>query len=355
MSARIPSNHFALHFGAAAGAVAVLCAAAVLLGWLSGPNAGFLLLVPAVAVLPALAGLVWKVGRWMRAPVPYPGSLTTGQHCGQSSALHSRLGSPKSGWEVAARVIVDVLMFRPLLRTTPSALMVGSGLHRFGGRWLWMGTSLFHGALLIVVLRHLRFVTSPVPSFVILLESVDSVTDLAVPKVHVTSLVFIAGLGLLLGRRLVVRRLRYVSLAADYFPLLVLILIGVSGLIMRHVTRPDIVALKTFTLSLAAFDVVAPAQVDIWLLVHVFLVSVLLAYFPVSKLMHALGALMSPTLNLANNSRAVRHINVRNPSVETLHYEDYEATFRDRMIAAGLPVENGCSGQPDQGGSPKEK
>jgi nitrate reductase gamma subunit len=73
--------------------------------------------------------------------------------------------------------------------------------------------------------------------------------------------------------------------------------------------------------------------------VHVFLVSILLAYFPFSKLMHLGGIFLSPTRNMANNSREVRHINPWNYPVEVHTYEEYEEEFRDKMIEAGLPVE----------------
>jgi len=84
---------------------------------------------------------------------------------------------------------------------------------------------------------------------------------------------------------------------------------------------------------------VLPSRADTWLMTHIFLVGLLLAYFPLSKLMHMPGALLSPTLTMANINREKRHINVRNPKVQFMHYADYEATFRDRMIEAGLPVE----------------
>jgi nitrate reductase gamma subunit len=78
---------------------------------------------------------------------------------------------------------------------------------------------------------------------------------------------------------------------------------------------------------------------DLFLAVHLFLVAVLLAYFPLGKLMHAGGAWLSPTLTMANSNRERRHVNFHNPKVEVLHYADYEDAFRAPMIAAGLPVE----------------
>ncbi|HET6923693.1 MAG TPA: hypothetical protein VFI16_11160, partial [Anaeromyxobacteraceae bacterium] len=72
---------------------------------------------------------------------------------------------------------------------------------------------------------------------------------------------------------------------------------------------------------------------------HLFFVSVLLAYFPFSKLMHMAGVFMSPTRNLTANSREVRHVNPWNAPVEVHTYAEYEDEFRDRMRDAGLPLE----------------
>jgi hypothetical protein len=70
------------------------------------------------------------------------------------------------------------------------------------------------------------------------------------------------------------------------------------------------------------------------------LITVLLAYFPFSKLMHAGGVFLSPTRNMANNSRMVRHINPWNdPSIKPHSYAGYEDDFREAMVEAGLPVE----------------
>jgi len=65
----------------------------------------------------------------------------------------------------------------------------------------------------------------------------------------------------------------------------------------------------------------------------------LLIYFPMSKLVHLGGIFMSPTRNLANNNRMKRHINPWNPVVAVHTYEEYEDEFREKMKAAGIPVE----------------
>jgi hypothetical protein len=55
--------------------------------------------------------------------------------------------------------------------------------------------------------------------------------------------------------------------------------------------------------------------------------------------MHMGGIFLSPTRNMANYTRAVRHVNPWNYPVNVHTYEEYEDDFREKMIEAGLPVD----------------
>ncbi len=332
-------RHLAVHIGGALAAVAVACALPALMAWLLGSHWPVLLLPLGLAPLALVVLFVAKVARWMRAPVPFRVPLTTGQQRGLPTLPRRRFDNPHSMFEVVIRVLLDVFLLRPLFRATPTAPRLGRGLAHGMARWLWLGAAAFHGALAIVALRHLRMFLQPAPHFVAWLEDFDVATEMFLPKVHATSVILLLALLFLLGRRLALVRVRTISLAADYFPLFLLLAIAVTGIVMRHLTRTDVTAVQQFALGLAAGKLVLPARADFWLLAHVFSVGTLLVYFPLSKLMHLPGALLSPTLTLANNNREQRYINARNPRVEVLHYADYEAAFRDRMIEAGLPVE----------------
>lgn len=48
---------------------------------------------------------------------------------------------------------------------------------------------------------------------------------------------------------------------------------------------------------------------------------------------------MSPTRNLANNNRRVRHVNPWDYPVKTHPYVEYEDEWREKMKAAGVPVD----------------
>ena len=67
--------------------------------------------------------------------------------------------------------------------------------------------------------------------------------------------------------------------------------------------------------------------------------SILLAYFPFSKLAHMAGVFLSPTRNLANTNREIRHVNPWDYPVKVHTYEEYEDELRDKMKTAGIPVE----------------
>ena len=92
-------------------------------------------------------------------------------------------------------------------------------------------------------------------------------------------------------------------------------------------------------MGLVTFRPTVPEGVGTVFYIHLFFVSVLLAYFPFSKLMHLGGIFLSPTRNLTTDTRANRHVNPWNYPVPVHTYEEYEDEFRDKMIEVGLPVD----------------
>jgi nitrate reductase gamma subunit len=198
------------------------------------------------------------------------------------------------------------------------------------------------------LIRHLRFFTEPVPLFVQLLENIDSFfrfeilypqIQFGLPLVYLSGLVLLLAITYLFLRRIFIPQVRYISLASDYFPLFLIFGIAFTGIFMRYVTKIDVTAAKELTMGLVTFRPTVPEGVGTVFYVHIFFVSILLAYFPFSKLMHLGGVFLSPTRNLTTDSRARRHINPWNYPVLIHTYEEYEDEFRDKMIEAGLPVE----------------
>ncbi|MDP2840132.1 MAG: sulfate reduction electron transfer complex DsrMKJOP subunit DsrM, partial [Syntrophales bacterium] len=206
-------------------------------------------------------------------------------------------------------------------------------------KWLWLFTLLFHGSLLIIVVRHLRFFVEPIAPWIKGLSALDGFFEVGTPTLYLSDAALLAGLTFLLFRRLVVPRLRYISLITDYFALLLILGIATTGLLMRHFFPADLLQVKNLALGWVTFSPVVPARIGLVLSIHLCFVSTLLAWFPFSKLMHMGGIFLSPTRNLANDNRMNRHLNPWNAPVKVHTYEEYEDEFREKIKLAGLPLE----------------
>ncbi len=294
--------------------------------------------VPYAAAALFLVGVVAKVVGWARSPVPFCIPTTCGQQKSLPWIRQAKIENPSTTAGVVARMALEVLFFRSLFRNTKAQLRDGH-LSYASSKWLWAAGLAFHYSFLVVLLRHLRFFTEPIPAFVVLLTKVDGFFVVGLPTVFVTTLLFLGAVTFLFLRRIASPPLRYISLASDYFPLFLLLAIGLSGAWLRHVSKIDVPAVKATVMSLLHLSPAPTAALGTMFYAHLFFVSTLLAYFPFSKLMHMAGVFMSPTRNLTANSREVRHVNPWNHPVPLHTYEEYEDEFRERMRDAGLPVE----------------
>ena len=310
-----------------------------LLGGLIGP--GWLLgaAIPYAAAAVFLAGISYRVLLWARVPVPFRIPTTCGQQRSLSWIRHDRLDNPFTAAGTFGRVLLEVLFFRSLLRNT-RARMTGDRRLVYGTSLvLWLGALAMHWSLLFILLRHLRFAFDPIPGIITTLLGIDGFLEVGLPPWYLSTVLFVAGTTYLLFRRLVRAQVRYISLPADFFPLFLLLGIGLSGLTLRHLLHTDVAAIKELTAGLVSFRPTVPDGISPLFFGHLFLVSVLLAYFPFSKLVHLGAIFLSPTRALANNSRAVRHVNEWDYPVPVHTYAEYEDELREKMVGAGIPVE----------------
>ncbi len=320
--------------------IAVLLLAAVgYLGAAAGLDFLFGVIIPYLSVLLFFVGFTWRIFDWMKSPVPFRIPTT----CGQAKSLkwikRDELESPSGFWGVVGRMSLEVLFFRSLFRNNKAEIAPGPSLAYASSKWLWMAGLIFHWSLLVIVLRHYRFFLASIPGFVEFLESIDGFLQITLPTLYITDLLLVIAVTFLVLRRLASAQMRIISLSTDYFPLFLILAIALSGISMRYLDKVDIVAVKVLVQGLVSFQFDTPREIGAIFYVHLFLVCVLASYFPFSKLMHMGGIFLSPTRNLANNSRIKRHINPWNPEIKFRTYEEYEEEFREKMIKADLPTE----------------
>ncbi len=313
------------------------------LGYVAGLNSGLRLVfgsvVPYTAIAIFLVGIAGRVVRWAQSPVPFRIPTTCGQQKSLSWIKAGGIDNPSTTTGVVFRMALEILLFRSLFRNTRTKLREGPRLIFDESRFLWLGALAFHWSFLFISLRHLRFFVQPVPAFVFSMQNIDGFFKTGSPVLYLTDAVMLAAMTYLVLRRCLIREIRYISLLSDYFALFLISGLILSGVILRYFIRPGIVEVKELAMGLVTFAPVVPSSITPFFFAHLFLLSVLLAYFPFSKLAHMGGIFLSPTRNLANNNRMKRHINPWNYPVKTHSYQEWEEEFHDKIKAAGLPLE----------------
>lgn len=328
--------------------------ALVLVAWLGSQIPGmpyvFGVAFPYLAIAVFLGGFVYRVVQWAKSPVPFPIQTTCGQAKSLDFIKHNKLEAPHTTAQVVARMALEVLTFRSLFRNTHAEMVKGPRITYESSKWLWLFALIFHYSFFLIVIRHFRLFLNPVPEWIFWLESLDGLFQVGAPNWYISDIGILVGLGFLFTRRLTNVKVRYISLANDYFPLFLLFGVALTGILMRYFLRTDIdiVNIKQLTVGLASFHPTIGAEIGSIFFIHLFLVCTLLVYFPYSKLMHLGGVFMSPTRNLKNNSREVRHINPWNPRILPHSYAGYEDEFREFMVDAGIPVEKELAPQKDE-------
>lgn len=220
-----------------------------------------------IAAILLTGGLAYRIADYARTPAPLKIPTTP---------------APTTTGGVVFRMAREVMLFESLFKSN---------------LWIWLFGAMFHFGLALVLLRHLRYFTDPVWSWVVLLQ----------PFGIYAGFPMVIGLAGLWARRLLVERIRYISTPSDHLMLVLLIAIGLSGLSMKFLVHTDIVAVKSFFLGLMRLDL-QPLPASPLLYVHLGLVASLMIIFPFSKLLHAPGMFFSPSRNQSDNPRESRHI-----------------------------------------------
>jgi nitrate reductase gamma subunit len=190
--------------------------------------------------------------------------------------------APTSKGGVVLRMTREVVFFESLFKAN---------------LWTWAMGWLFHASMALVVLRHLRYFTEPVWGWIAFIQ----------PFGIYAGITMLLGLGGLWIRRLFVERIRYISTPSDHLMLLLLIGIASSGLLMQFFMHTDVISVKNYFQGLMHFSI-QPLPADSILIFHLLSVAVLMAIFPISKLLHAPGIFFSPTRNQTDNPREHRHL-----------------------------------------------
>jgi nitrate reductase gamma subunit len=220
-----------------------------------------------VATIVLVVGLARKIAQYAKTPAPLKIPTTP---------------APVTKTGVVLRMFREVVFFESLFK---------------GTKWTWIFSWMFHMGLFLVLLRHVRYFIEPVWLPIELIQPIGKYAAFAM----------VVGLLGLLARRVFVDRVRYISAPSDYLWLLLLIVIGASGIMMTFVLHPDVVMVKDFFTGIWTFSG-GQLPMDPVLLIHLSMVALLMLLLPFSKLLHIPGIFFSPSRNQVDNPREQRHL-----------------------------------------------
>lgn len=207
-------------------------------------------------------GLGWRLTLWLRTPSRRRIALTP---------------APRRAAGVLWSLARESVLFPTLWRASP---------------WTWLFGWLFHLGLLLVLLQHLRYVTSGWWTWVAWLAAYG----------HLASAALLIGVAGLWARRVFVERIRWITRPADHAMLALIAAIALSGVAMKYALPVDVVAVKSFVRGALSFDP-APLPRHGVLALHLVLAAALIALFPFGKLLHGPGLWLNPTRAQPDNAR----------------------------------------------------
>ena len=221
-------------------------------------------ITPYIALAVFVGGLAYQANRWrQRSPIAAHMSIYP-----RPQGRLARLGD----------TLVDMFTLKGLFRVN---------------KMLWAGGLMMHVGLLLLLVGHVRVVTDYYFLWDLLgWGEAEQHTFSAVAGLT-AGFLFLIPLFYLLGRRWS-GSVKWLSTPEDYFILLLLLSIAITGTHMRMVLEVDQHAIRKFMQGLILFNwQPVPESAGASFVYHFTLVQLLLIYFPFSKLVHTIGAVFS--------------------------------------------------------------
>ncbi len=158
-------------------------------------------------------------------------------------------------------------------------------------RVLWIGAWVFHAALALILIGHIRVGTD----FPALWKALGINADTMSATVGASAGIIILLATLLLTyRRVGLPRVQEITQAGDYFALILLLAVILSGNAMRFQGHFDLNLTREYFAGLIRFQAPLP-PLNGWFLAHFLLGQVLFLYLPFSKLLHLGGIFFTQT------------------------------------------------------------
>lgn len=221
--------------------------------------------LPFITLIVFTGGMIYRIYVWNSLPSP---TMTL-------------FPAPKSDTDRYLELTKEILLFKSLFK---------------GDKALWALGWVFHVMLALIFVGHFRAL-SPLPDKLLAAigltpENIDTMSAVTGGGAGV---VILACLIAILVRRLEVKRVREISTPGDYFALILLIAIVLTGNAMRFISHFELKDAHEYFYGLVTFTSVSLPD-NGWFIAHFLLAQLLLIYIPFSKILHFGGVFFTEAL-----------------------------------------------------------
>jgi len=221
-------------------------------------------ILPYITLLLFLGGMIYRFRVW--AKTPQPGALTL-------------TPAPPQGAGTFFGVIKESFLFPGLFK---------------GDKVLWVCAWIFHVTLAMIVVGHVRVFTDFPRLWAALGIDANQMSAISGGAAGIVILVFAIMLFL---RRMAIPRVKEVTNLSDFFALLLVIAILVTGNVMRFGEHFDLEITRTYFSQVLTFSVAQQTLPQSGMFVlHFLLAQVLIMIMPYSKIMHFGGIFFTQTV-----------------------------------------------------------
>ncbi len=219
-------------------------------------------MLPYVVVPAFVAGMSYRFWTWIKSPQPAKMTLFP------------------SGGSTFREVLAEALLFPSLFR---------------GDRVLWFFAWFFHATLALVLFGHIRVFTGAIDRMLEAVGMTPKGLDLMSGLVGGAAGILLLVIGLLLLlRRMTVPRVREITGIPDVLATLLVVVIIITGDLLRFSAPFDLEQTRVWAASLLAFSPVIPKNE--MFLFHLALSQVLIMFIPFSKILHFGGIFFTQIL-----------------------------------------------------------
>jgi nitrate reductase gamma subunit len=224
---------------------------------------GFVL--PYITILVFILGMIYRIKMWTSLATP---KMTL-------------FPAPSPGGERFIEILKETFLFKSLFK---------------GDKNLWAMGWLFHVMLLLIFIGHFRvFAWLPDRMLQTIGMTPENIDTMSLVSGGAAGIVILVSLFIILGRRFGVKRVRQISESGDYFALILILLIVLTGDVMRFVSHIDLAQTREYFQGLILFTL-TPLPVNSWFIFHYLLAQILIMYIPFSKILHFGGIFFSEAL-----------------------------------------------------------